>query len=184
MSSERDRMINAQQYDATDPELVEERRQTALKLERYNHASFADPAARWAALSDLLGSLGEAVEVRPPLLCDYGWQTSIGDRTFVNFGLVALDVARIAIGADVQIGPYVQLLTATHPLNPDERRAGLEGSAPITIADGAWLGGGVIVLPGVTIGADAVVGAGAVVLRDVAPRTLVVGNPAALVREL
>ena len=111
-------------------------------------------------------SFGEGSEIRPPFYCDYGYQTHIGARTFANFGLVALDVARITIGDDVQIGPHVQLLTPTHPLEPEPRRAKWEAAEPITIGDNVWLGGGVIVCPGVTIGANTVVGAGAVVTRD------------------
>jgi maltose O-acetyltransferase len=117
-------------------------------------------------------------------VCDYGFQLHIGDRTFINFGLVALDVAMISIGDDVQIGPNVQLLTPTHPLVASERRAKLEGAAPIAIGDNVWLGGGVIVLPGVTIGADTVVGAGSVVTRDLPSGVLAVGNPARVIRHL
>jgi maltose O-acetyltransferase len=115
---------------------------------------------------------------------DYGYQTTIGPRTFINFNAVIADVGRVTIGADVQIGPNVQLLTPTHPLDPEIRRSGLEAAEPITIEDNVWLGGGVIVLPGVTIGHDTVVGAGAVVTRDLPPGVLAVGNPARVVRSL
>jgi maltose O-acetyltransferase len=121
-------------------------------------------------------------EIRPPFYCDYGSQVSMGARSFANFGLVALDPAPIVIGDDVQIGPNVQLLTPTHPVDPDQRRAGWEAAAPITIADNVWLGGGVIVLPGVTIGADTVVGAGSVVARDLPAGVVAVGNPARAIR--
>jgi maltose O-acetyltransferase len=135
-------------------------------------------------LTQLLGAYGEDAEIRPPFHCDYGYQTRIGPRTFVNVGLVALDVARITIGADVQIGPYVQLLTATHPLEPGPRRDKWEAAQPIRIDDNVWLGGGVIVCPGVRVGADTVVGAGAVVTRDLPAGVLAVGNPARVVRSL
>ena len=121
---------------------------------------------------------------RMPFFCDYGTQLRIGARTFANFNLVALDVAPITIGEDVQIGPNVQLLTATHPLDAEPRRKKLESGRPIAIADNVWLGGGVIVCPGVSIGADTVVGAGAVVTRDLPARVLAVGNPARVVRPL
>ena len=122
--------------------------------------------------------------MRAPIYVDYGEHLTIGARTFVNFGLVALDVAPIAIGDDCQLGPNVQLLTAYHPTEPEPRRAKLEAAAPITIGDNVWLGGGVIVLPGVTIGDDSVVGAGSVVTKDVPAGVLAVGNPARVVREL
>lgn len=102
----------------------------------------------------------------------------------MNFGAILLDVARIRIGADVQLGPNVQLLTATHPLEPEPRRAKWESGKPITIGDNVWLGGGVIVCPGVTIGENTVVGAGAVVVRDLPANVVAVGNPARVVREL
>jgi maltose O-acetyltransferase len=106
----------------------------------------------------------------------------VGTRTFINFGLMALDVAPITIGDDVQIGPNVQLLTPTHPMDPDLRRAKWEAAEPITLADNVWLGGGVIVLPGVTVGANTVVGAGAVVTRDLPGDVVAVGNPARIIR--
>jgi maltose O-acetyltransferase len=115
---------------------------------------------------------------------DDGAHLRLGARCFANFGLVALDVAAITIGDDVQIGPNVQLLTPTHPLEPGPRRAKWEAAQPITIGDNVWLGGGAIVLPGVTIGTNTVVGAGAVVTRDLPADAVAVGNPARVVRTL
>ncbi len=146
------------------------------------NASPHEPGARRAALVALLGSVGEDTEVRPPIRVDYGSHTTIGARSFVNTGLIALDVAPITIGDHVQIGPNVQLLTATHPVDPDLRRAGWEAGEPIVIEDDVWIGGGAIVLAGVTIGAGSVVGAGAVVTRDVPPGVVAVGNPAKVLR--
>lgn len=137
-----------------------------------------------AALTALLGKLGEGVEVRPPLRVDYGSQITIGAGTFINFGAVLLDVAPITIGADVQIGPNVQLLTPTHPVEAEPRRAKWEAARPITIGDNVWFGGGVIVCPGVTIGENTVVGAGAVVTKDLPADVVAVGNPARVVREI
>jgi len=165
-----------------DDEIAAMHRRAAALTEAYNATPAADPARRHAILGDLLGGVGTGVEVRAPFRCDYGTYIRIGARTFVNFGLVALDVMPITIGDDVQIGPNVQLLTATHPLDPALRRARWEAGEPITIGDNVWLGGGVIVLPGVTIGEDAVVGAGAVVTRAVPPGAVAVGNPARVIR--
>ena len=108
----------------------------------------------------------------------------IGARVFANFGLVALDVVPIIIGDDTQIGPNVQLLTATHPVDAELRRAKWESGAPIVIGANVWLGGGAIVLPGVTVGEDSVIGAGAVVTRDIPARVVAVGNPARVVRSV
>jgi maltose O-acetyltransferase len=177
-------MLAGDLYLADDPGLVDEIRHAAALVKEYNDSSPDDDAARRRILDALLGTIGEATEIRPPFYCDYGYNTHVGARTFVNFGLVALDVATIRIGDDVQIGPYVQLLTPTHPLDPDTRRAKWEAAEPIAIGDNVWLGGGVIVCPGVTIGADTVVGAGAVVTGDLPPRVLALGAPARVVRPL
>lgn len=121
--------------------------------------------------------------VRAPVHVDYGTRITIGPRTFINRGLTALDVAPITIGADCQIGPHVQLLTPTHPIDPQPRRDKLEAAQPIVIGDNVWLGGGVIVCPGVTIGENSVIGAGSVVTKDVPANVVAVGNPARVVRE-
>ncbi len=150
----------------------------------YNQAPATDGDLLRRILTDLLGSVGEGVEIRQPLAVDFGAHISIGARSFANSGLTALDVARITIGEDVQLGPNVQLLTATHPLDAQARREGWETGLPITIGDGAWLGGGVIVVPGVSIGENTVVGAGAVVTKDLPAGVLAVGNPARVIRNL
>lgn len=182
--SQRDRMLAGDPYIADDPELAAEALRARQLQDRFNRTDAADDDGRRAILSELLGAFGEDSEIRPPFCCDYGSHVRIGDRVFANFGLVALDVTAITIGDDVQIGPNVQLLTPTHPVDPALRRAKWEAGAPIEIEDNVWLGGGAIVLAGVTIGENSVVGAGAVVTRDVAPNTVVVGSPARMVRTL
>ncbi|WP_315974591.1 sugar O-acetyltransferase [Micromonospora sp. MA102] len=184
MTAMKDRMLAGEPYIADDPEITVDLDRAARLNERFNRSSADDPEGRLAALRELLGTVGEGAWVRPPLYCDYGHHTHIGPRSFVNFNAVFLDVARITIGADVQIGPNVQLLTATHPVEPAARRAKWEAAQPITIGDNVWLGGGAIVLAGVTIGDNTVVGAGAVVTRDLPPNVVAVGNPARPVRSL
>lgn len=179
-----ERMLAGDLYLASDPAIQRSLLRAARLVERYNRSSVDEPALRRQLLEELLGQVGPEVEIRPPFACDHGTQITIGARTFANFGLVALDVARITIGEDVQIAPNVQLLTATHPLDPGPRRAKLESARPITIGDNVWLGGGAIVCPGVTIGDNSVIGAGAVVIRDVPANVVAVGNPARVVREL
>jgi maltose O-acetyltransferase len=182
--SQVERMLAGDPYVADDPEIAR-RQQRAVRLAaRYQSAYAEDPDTAGALLAELLGSLGEGAHVRPPLYVDYGSNISIGARTFVNFGLTALDVAAITVGEDCQIGPHVQLLTPTHPLEPGPRRDKLEAAKPVTIGDNVWLGGGAIVLPGVTVGDDSVVGAGAVVTKDVPAGVVVVGSPARQVRTL
>lgn len=180
----RERMLAGDLYIADDPENAR-LAQRALRLaEEYRRTAATDIDAARPLLAELLGGLGDGAVVKPPLYVDYGENIHIGPRTFANYGLVALDVARITIGADCQIGPNVQLLTPTHPTAPDPRRDKLEAAQPIVIEDNVWLGGGVIVCPGVRIGENSVVGAGAVVTRDIPSDVVAVGSPARVVREL
>jgi maltose O-acetyltransferase len=169
---------------ADDPQLAADNLRAMRLMERFNLSPAEAPEERQRLLQQLLGTLGDGAVVRPPLYCDYGYQTHLGARSFANFGLVALDVARIVIGEDVQIGPNVQLLTATHPVDPNLRRAKWEAAEPITIGNNVWLGGGVIVGPGVTIGDNTVVGAGAVVVKDLPANVVAVGNPARVIRSV
>jgi maltose O-acetyltransferase len=180
--SMRERMLAGDPYIADDPEIAEASSAAQDLMDAYNATSARQGPLRRRLLESLLGSLGEGTEIRPPFYVDYGSHISVGERCFANFGLVALDVAPITIGDDVQIGPNVQLLTPTHPVAPGPRRDKWEAAEPIHIGDNVWLGGGAIVLAGVTIGADTVVGAGAVVTRDLPAGVVAVGNPARVVR--
>lgn len=177
-------MLRGEPYLANDPALLDERRQCRLVCERFNATSFADTAARRAILDELLGEIGEDAEVMAPFQCDYGYHITVGARTFINYGAVILDGAKVTIGQDVQIGPSVQLLTALHPPDPVERRRGTETAKPVTIGDGVWLSTGVIVCPGVRIGADTVVGAGSVVTKDLPAGHVCFGNPCRVIREI
>ena len=185
MGEHKDRMLRGELYMAADdPELAADNARCERLLARFNATTVDDLEERRSLLQALFGGLGEGTVIRPPLRCDYGIHTSVGARCFANFGLVILDTAPVTIGDDVQIASNVQLLAATHPLDPELRATGLELARPVSVGDGAWLGAGVIVCPGVSIGAGTVVGAGAVVARDLPPRVLAVGNPARVVRPL
>ncbi len=180
----RERMLAGALYQADDPEIAADNLRAMTLAEAFNRTPAADPAERRRLLSELFGAYGDGSEIRPPLQVDYGYQITVGARTFANFGLVILDVARVSIGDDVQIGPNVQLLTATHPLEPGPRRDKWESAEPITIGDNVWLGGGVTVCPGVSIGENTVVGAGSVVTQNLPADVLAVGVPARVVRSL
>lgn len=182
--SQRERMLAGDLYRADDPQLDGDHRRAMRLMEEFNRSAADAPAQRRRLLAELLGALGEGTVIRPPLYCDYGRHLRVGARAFINFGLVALDVATITIGDDVQIGPNVQLLTPTHPVEAAPRRAKWEAAKPITIGPNVWLGGGVIVLPGISIGENSVVGAGAVVTRDLPADVVAVGNPARIARSL
>jgi maltose O-acetyltransferase len=184
MPSQKHRMLAGESYFANDPELVADRRRARLLGERLNAGSSAEPDLRREILDDLLGALGDQAEILSPFYCDYGFQITVGARTFINFGTVILDSAPVRIGDDVQIGPGVRLVTPIHPLDPAQRRTLIESAASIEIGDGAWLATGVIVCPGVTVGAGTVVGAGSVVTKDLPAGQLAFGNPCRVVREL
>src|SRR6266545_4635665 len=180
----KDRMLSGELYLADDPELIAEHARAQELLERYNATRDAERDERARLLGDLLGEVGEGVVIQPTFRCDYGRYISIGARTFVNFDCVMLDITPIRIGSACQLASCVQLLTATHPIDPEPRRLGWEYGRPITIGDNVWLGGGVIVCPGVSIGDDTVVGAGAVVTRDLPAGVVATGNPARVQRSI
>jgi maltose O-acetyltransferase len=180
----RERMLAGELYLAEDPQLIADSRRCTALNQQVNRMDAADNDGVRALLRELCGSFGDDSWFRPPVWFDYGYQTHVGARVFANYGLMCMDVASITIGDDVQIGPNVQLLTPTHPLEPEARRAKWESARPIVLGDNVWLGGGVIVCPGVTIGADTVVGAGSVVTHDLPSGVLAVGNPARVVRSL
>ena len=178
------RMLRGEEYQATDEQLTAERERCSVLCERINATSAADEPTRLALFRELLGGIGDDTLIQSPFRCDYGYNIRIGRRSFINYGGILLDVARITIGDEVLIATNVQILTATHPLDAPRRRAWWEFAKPISIADGVWIGSGAIIVPGVSVGENAVVGAGAIVTKDVAANTVVVGNPARVVREL
>lgn len=182
MGANKQRMLAGDWYLPDDPELAADTHRRTELCARYSAAT--TPEDRRTVLEQLLGAVGEDVRIRPPFHCDFGYHIRIGSGTFVNFGAVFLDAAPITIGADVQIGPNVQLLTPEHALDTERRRAGWERARPVTIGDNVWLGGGAIVCPGVSIGENTVVGAGAVVTKDLPAGVLAVGNPARVIRTL
>lgn len=182
--TQKQRMLAGDLYLGSDEELIRANRRAYLMGRQYEAAYTADLVQGRQVLAQLLGSVGADVHIKPPVYVDYGFNISVGAGTFANFGLVALDVATITIGRDVQIGPNVQLLTPTHPVEPGPRRAKYEAAKPIVIGDNVWLGGGAIVLAGVTIGANSVIGAGAVVTKDIPANVVAVGNPARVIRHI
>jgi maltose O-acetyltransferase len=176
--SEKEKMLAGALYRAVGPEIAADQRRCQLLLHEYN-ATRPDAADQRAALLyDLLGGIGKATVIRPPFHCDFGYNIRLGNGVFLNFGCVFLDVVAIEIGDLCQIGSLVQVLTADHPRDPALRRQGYESGVPVHIGKNVWIGSGAIILPGVTIGDDAIIGAGSVVTRDVAAGATVMGNPA------
>jgi maltose O-acetyltransferase len=175
--SEKEKMISGELYNGEDPVLVSERVHSAALLHKYNSTPHP-PAAYLVQLKELLGTVGEHSVIRPPFFVDYGYNIHIGSGVFLNFNCVLLDVTTITIGDRTQIGPFVQIYAADHPRDSAIRRANLENGRPVHIGGNVWIGGGAVILPGVTIGDDAIIGAGSIVTRDVPAGATVVGNPA------
>jgi maltose O-acetyltransferase len=182
--SEKEKMLRGDLYCSTGAELVAERRRAKRLLAQYDAIDPDEREARIAVLRQLFGALGDNPDIQPRFACDYGYPIRLGKNAFINYNCVFLDCAAIEIGDDLQMGPAVQLYTAYHPLDRATRVAGWEAAKPIRIGDGVWIGGGAIVLPGVTIGDGCVIGAGSVVRRDLPAGSLAVGNPARIIRAL
>ncbi|WP_018701208.1 sugar O-acetyltransferase [Amorphus coralli] len=176
--SEKDKMLAGEFYHAEGPEIAADRQRASLWLDRYNATQARPQEERHALLSELFASVGKGADIRPPFHCDYGYNISLGEGAFLNFNCIILDVVEVWIGAGAQIGPGVQILTADHPRDPSHRAEHLEFGRPITIGDNVWIGGGALILPGVTIGDHARIGAGSVVTRDVPGYGVAYGNPA------
>lgn len=183
MASEREKMLAGELYDPLDNELVQSRIRARDLCQELNASRETDAAVRLEILCELLGAGGESAWIQPPFYCDYGSNILLGQRVFFNFNCVVLDVCQVTIGDFTLFGPACQLYTATHPLDPRERRT-REFGRPITIGADVWVGGGAIICPGVTIGSRSIIGAGSVVTKDVPEGVIAVGNPCRVIRQV
>jgi maltose O-acetyltransferase len=182
--TEFEKMLAGLPYDIMDPELKRLRRRCHQTMYAYNRADPLEDAPQTAILKELFGSLGDDVFIETPFRCAYGVNLHVGDGVYMNTGCVILDCARVEIGAKTLIGPAVQIYTAIHPLDPVERAAFVETARPVTLGRNVWVGGAAVLLPGVSVGDNAVIGAGSVVTRDVPANCVVVGNPARVIRQI
>lgn len=174
----RERMARGLWYDANfDPDLAAARAAAKDLANEFNTTPYSMPEIREHLLRQLVGHLGESVEVNSPIMVDYGTNVSIGDHSFINHGAYLMDGASITIGRNVFIGPNFGAYTAQHPLVAGQRNNGLERALPITIGDDCWIGGDVKVMPGVTIGAGCVIGAGSLVTHDIPAGYVAMGAP-------
>jgi maltose O-acetyltransferase len=176
--TEKAKMLAGELYDASAPEIQADLAATHRWLARYNAALDMEPSDRRELLVERLAAVGEGSVIRPPFHCDYGFNISLGAGVFLNFNCVILDVVEVTIGDRTQIGPGVQILAADHPRDAAGRASGLEFGRPVRIGRNVWIGGGAILLPGVSIGDGALIGAGSVVTRDVPAGVTAFGNPA------
>lgn len=184
MTTELARMLANELYRPEDSELSAMRARARRLMFAFNQSHPDDIQGRATLLCELFGSLSGNCTIEPPFYCDYGTNIKLGKNAFLNFGCVLLDCNVIEIGDNVMMAPNVQIYTAYHPLDARTRNSGGELAAPIKIGHNVWIGGGATILPGVTIGDNAVIGAASVVSRDVTANALVVGNPARVVREI
>ena len=176
--TEMQKMLAGELYHPGAPDIQAAQAVTAVWLARYNAPVPRSPAVARALLAERLASVGEGVIVRAPFYCDYGSHIRIERGAFLNFGCIILDVAEVTIGERTQIGPVTQIYAADHPRDAAARREGLEFGRPVHVGNDVWIGGGAILLPGITVGDGAVIGAGSVVTHDVAEGAVVAGNPA------
>ena len=184
MPTQKEKMLAGELYDGSDAELVAERLRARELCQALAELPVKAPLAERAELLARLFGAPTDAYVTPPFYCDYGRNIALGRNVYFNFNCVILDVARVTIGDNVLFGPAVQVYTAYHPMKAAERRSGLEFGRPVVIGDDVWLGGGAVICPGVAIGERSVIGAGAVVVRDVPAGVFAAGNPCRVIREI
>lgn len=178
--TEKEKMIAGELYFANDPELVADRMFARSQSQIINQAESAE--LRSQLLKETFGRTGKKIYMEPVINFDYGYNIFVGENFYANFNCTFLDVSTIEIGDNCMFAPNVQLYTATHPLHPVKRNSGLEYAKPIKIGNNVWLGGGVIVTPGVTLGDNVVVGAGSVVTKSFPDNVVIAGNPARIIK--
>ncbi len=183
--NEREKMLTGLLYDANnDKSLLEERLKCKNLCHLYNNLSPTDIDKRKSVLTDILGKTGNNFWIEQTFFCDYGYNIELGENFYSNHNLIILDPAKVTFGDNVFVGPNCAFYTAAHPLDYETRNKGLEFALPIKVGNNVWFGGNVVVLPGVTIGDNAVIGAGTVVNKNIPANVLAVGNPCKVVREL
>ena len=189
--TEKEKMLDGLYYNSRDPELIKMYHKARRLLTKYNNLDSELTHERERILNELIGSKGNGVWIEAPFFCDYGELISIGENTFVNTNCMFLDDNRITIGSNGLIGPFVQLYTASHPLEASKRIVESNGetryntfSKPVTIGDNVWIGGQTVILPGVRIGHNVTIGAGSVVAKNIPDNVVAVGNPCKIVKKL
>ena len=184
MKTEKQKMLSGELYNASDKKLTEERLNTRLLLKKINDLAETEEETKNRLLEKLIPKKGKKLFIQTPFYCDYGTNIELGEDVYFNFNCVILDVMKVIIGSRTLIGPNVQIYTATHPMNYKERSSGLEFAKAISIGEDVWIGGGVIICPGITIGDRTIIGAGSVVTKDIPSDMFAAGNPCKVIRKL
>ena len=183
--NEKEKMLKGLLYDANfDKSLIEERTQCKSLCYEYNNLQPVKADERKKLLKQILGKTKENFLIEQPFMCDYGYNIEIGENFYSNHNLIILDPAKVIFGDNVFIGPNCAFYTPLHPMDADTRNKGLEYAKPIKVGNNVWFGGNVVVLPGVTIGDNTVIGAGSVVTKDIPSNVLAVGNPCKIIRNI
>lgn len=182
--NQKERMLAGLPYKAWLDGLSEERMACRKQIHAFNLLPPEEEDRAEEMIHALLGKAGKNAWINAPFHCDYGYNIEVGDNFFANYGLTILDVAKVVIGDNAQIAPNVSIYTAGHPVHPDSRNSGYEYGIPVTIGDNVWIGGDVVILPGVTIGSNSIIGAGSVVTKDVPEWVIAAGNPCKVVRKI
>ena len=177
-------MLSGELYMAEGKGLTEIRNIMMDKLYQFNQAHYNDHALRQRLIKEILGGHKETLKITPPVYFDYGKHTFVGENFYANFDCIFLDVNTITIGDHVMFGPRVGLYTAGHPIDADVRKTGLEYGLPIVIGDNVWIGGNAVVLPGVTIGSNTIIGSGSVVTKSIPNDVIAAGNPCKVIRKV
>ena len=181
----REKMHSGKIYDPFDEELFKEQTQRLNMLSAYNSTTPFEAEKRQALLKEMFAELGEGCYIEPPFRSNFGGKhVHFGKKVYANFNLTLVDDTHIYVGDYTMMAPNVILATATHPISPALREKGYQYNLPIHIGKNCWLGAGVIVLPGVTIGDNTVVGAGSVVTKDLPANVVAVGNPCRVLRPI
>jgi maltose O-acetyltransferase len=184
MASEKEKMLSGKPYKANDIELETERLRTRKLIHKYNQLAPDESDMQQKILKELLGTSGKQLVIEAPFRCDYGYNIHLGENFYANFNLLILDCAEVHIGNNALIGPDVGIYTAGHPIHPDLRNQDYEFAFPIKIGDSVWIGGYVVINPGVSIGDNVVIGSGSVVSRDIPSNSIAMGNPCRVLREI
>lgn len=184
MMTEKEKMLAGKPYLAFGEELLNERQHAKVLNYELNQLHPLDLEKRQDILKQLLGKTGETFYVEPPFRCDYGYNIEIGENFYSNYNCTILDCAKVTIGNNVMFAPNVSLFTAGHPIHSEPRNEGIEYAFPITIGDNVWIGGNVVVNPGVSIGENCVIGSGSVVTKDIPANSIAVGNPCRVIKEI